>query len=93
MLGVSGISLFSLSEEVGGSVGSRDARGLRVSDGATGGSISINGPNFLRFIDLTIPIPSVENPWAVFFIITTVMVIPSLICLWFIRNKIQIVFK
>ena len=55
-----------------------------------GGSISINGPNFLRFIDLTIPIPSVENPWAVFFIITTVMVIPSLICLWFIRNKIKL---
>ncbi len=55
-----------------------------------GGSISINGPNFLRFIDLTIPIPSVENPWAVFFIITTVMVIPSLICLWFIRHKVKI---
>jgi len=56
-----------------------------------GGSISLNFlPNIFRFIDITIPIPSVQNPWAVFFIITTVMVIPSLICLWFIRNKIKL---
>ncbi len=56
-----------------------------------GGSISLNFlPNIFRFIDITIPIPSVQNPWAVFFIITTVMVIPSLICLWFIRNKINL---
>jgi len=44
-----------------------------------------------KFINLgSIPIPSVENPWAVFFVITTVMVIPSLICLWIIRNKLKL---
>ena len=44
-----------------------------------------------KFINLgSIPIPSVENPWAVFFVITTVMVIPSLILLWFIRNKLRL---
>jgi len=44
-----------------------------------------------KFINLgSIPIPSVENPWAVFFVITTVMVIPSLIFLWFIRNKLKL---
>jgi len=44
-----------------------------------------------KFINLgSIPIPSVENPWAVFFVITTVMVIPSLILLWFIRNKMKL---
>ena len=44
-----------------------------------------------KFINLgSIPIPSVENPWAVFFVITTVMVIPSLIVLWFIRNKLKL---
>jgi len=44
-----------------------------------------------KFINLgSIPIPSVENPWAVFFVITTVMVIPSLILLWFIRNKLKL---
>ena len=31
-----------------------------------------------------------NGDWGTFFIITTVMVIPSLICLWFIRNKIKI---
>ena len=44
-----------------------------------------------KFINLgSIPIPSVENPWAVFFVITTVMVIPSLILLWFIRHKLKL---
>jgi len=33
---------------------------------------------------------NVENPWAVFFVITAVMVIPSLILLWFIRNKLKL---
>ena len=28
--------------------------------------------------------------WGTFFIITTIMVIPSLICLWLIRNKVKI---
>ena len=31
-----------------------------------------------------------NGDWGIFFIITAVMVIPSLICLWFIRNKIKI---
>ena len=44
-----------------------------------------------KFINLgSISIPSFENPWAVFFIITTLMVIPSLICLWFIKNKLKL---
>jgi len=44
-----------------------------------------------KFIDLgSITIPSVENPWTVFFVITAVMVIPSLILLWFIRNKLKL---
>ena len=33
---------------------------------------------------------NVENPWVVFFVITTIMVIPSLILLWFIRNKLKL---
>jgi len=36
---------------------------------------------------------NVENPWVVFFVITTVMVIPSLICLWIIRNKLKLSAK
>jgi len=36
---------------------------------------------------------NVENPWAVFFVITAVMVIPSLICLWIIRNKLKLSAK
>jgi len=44
-----------------------------------------------KFINLgSIPIPSVENPWAVFFVITAIMVIPSLILLWFIRDKLKL---
>ncbi len=31
-----------------------------------------------------------NGDWGIFFILTTVMVIPSLICLWFIKNKIKI---
>ena len=31
-----------------------------------------------------------NGDWGTFFILTTIMVIPSLICLWFIRNKIKI---
>jgi len=31
-----------------------------------------------------------NGDWGIFFIITTVMVIPSLICLWFIRNKLKL---
>jgi len=43
-----------------------------------------------KIVDLgSIYIPSVENPWAVFFVITSIMVIPSLICLWFIKDKIK----
>tara|TARA_B100000579_G_scaffold316031_1_gene265582 strand:- start:990 stop:2360 length:1371 start_codon:yes stop_codon:yes gene_type:complete len=31
-----------------------------------------------------------NGDWGIFFIITAVMVIPSLICLWFIRNKLNL---
>ena len=31
-----------------------------------------------------------NGDWGTFFVLTTVMVIPSLICLWFIRNKVKI---
>ena len=31
-----------------------------------------------------------NGDWGTFFILTTIMVIPSLICLWFIKNKIKI---
>jgi len=31
-----------------------------------------------------------NGDWGTFFVLTAVMVIPSLICLWFIRNKIKI---
>ena len=31
-----------------------------------------------------------NGDWGTFFVMTTVMVIPSLICLWFIRNKLKI---
>ncbi len=31
-----------------------------------------------------------NGDWGIFFILTTIMVIPSLICLWFIKNKIKI---
>ena len=31
-----------------------------------------------------------NGDWGTFFILTTIMVIPSLICLWLIRNKIKI---
>ena len=31
-----------------------------------------------------------NGDWGTFFVLTTVMVIPSLICLWFLRNKIKI---
>ena len=31
-----------------------------------------------------------NGDWGVFFVITAVMVIPSLICLWFIRNKLKL---
>ena len=34
-----------------------------------------------------------NGDWAIFFILTTIMVIPSLICLWLIRNKIKIDLK
>ena len=34
-----------------------------------------------------------NGDWGTFFIITTLMVIPSLVCLWFIRNKIKISAK
>ena len=44
-----------------------------------------------KFINLgSISIPSFENPWAVFFVITALMVIPSLICLWFIKDKLKL---
>ena len=48
------------------------------------------GTDLFLFGRFSLSIPSVENPWAVFFVITTVMVIPSLIFLWFIRNKLKI---
>ena len=31
-----------------------------------------------------------NGDWGTFFILTTIMVIPSLICLWFVKNKIKI---
>ena len=31
-----------------------------------------------------------NGDWGIFFIFTTIMVIPSLICLWFIKNTIKI---
>ena len=31
-----------------------------------------------------------DGDWGIFFILTTIMVIPSLVCLWVIRNKIKI---
>ncbi len=31
-----------------------------------------------------------NGDWGIFFVITAVMVIPSLICLWFIRNKLNL---
>ena len=31
-----------------------------------------------------------NGDWGIFFVITTVMVIPSLICLWLIRNKLRL---
>ncbi len=31
-----------------------------------------------------------NGDWGTFFILTTIMVIPSLVCLWFIKNKIKI---
>jgi len=31
-----------------------------------------------------------NGDWGTFFVLTTIMVIPSLICLWFIRNKLKI---
>ena len=31
-----------------------------------------------------------NGDWGTFFVLTTIMVIPSLICLWFLRNKIKI---
>ncbi len=48
------------------------------------------GTDLFLFGRFFLSIPSVENPWAVFFVITTVMVIPSLILLWFIRNKLKV---
>ena len=48
------------------------------------------GADLTLFSRFSLSIPSVENPWAVFFVITTVMVIPSLILLWFIRNKLKV---
>ena len=34
-----------------------------------------------------------NGDWGIFFILTTIMVVPSLICLWFLRNKIKIITK
>jgi len=48
------------------------------------------GTDLFLFGRFSLSIPSVENPWAVFFVITTVMVIPSLILLWFIRHKLKL---
>ena len=61
--------------------------GWLVDSLESGGALNLK----YKFINLgSIPIPSVDNPWAVFFVITAIMVIPSLICLWFIRNKLQL---
>ena len=35
-------------------------------------------------------IDELQNDWVTFFIITTLMVVPSLIILWIIRNKINL---
>ena len=75
------------------SIGTAGRTVLAASSGWLADSLENGGALSLKykFINLgTIPIPSVENPWAVFFVITTLMVIPSLICLWFIRNKVKI---
>jgi len=34
-----------------------------------------------------------NGDWGMFFVITTIMVIPSLICLWLIRNKLKLSAK
>ena len=34
-----------------------------------------------------------NGDWGIFFILTAVMVIPSLVCLWFIRNKLKLSAK
>jgi MFS transporter, PAT family, beta-lactamase induction signal transducer AmpG len=34
-----------------------------------------------------------NGDWGTFFILTAIMVIPSLICLWFIKNKLKIITK
>ena len=34
-----------------------------------------------------------NGDWGIFFILTTIMVIPSLICLWIIRSKLNIISK
>ena len=34
-----------------------------------------------------------NGDWGIFFILTAIMVIPSLICLWFIRNKLKLSAK
>jgi len=61
--------------------------GWLVDSLESGGALNLQ----YKFINLgSIPIPSVENPWAVFFVITAVMVIPSLILLWFIRDKLKL---
>ena len=31
-----------------------------------------------------------NGDWGIFFVLTTIMVIPSLVCLWIIKNKIKI---
>ena len=61
--------------------------GWLVDSLESGGALNLQ----YKFINLgSIPIPSVENPWAVFFVITAVMVIPSLILLWFIKDKLKL---
>jgi PAT family beta-lactamase induction signal transducer AmpG len=43
-----------------------------------------------KFINFgSISTPGFENPWAIFFIITAIMVIPSLICLLLIKDKLK----
>ena len=34
-----------------------------------------------------------NGDWGTFFILTTIMVLPSLVCLWLIKNKISIITK
>ncbi len=74
------------------SIGTAGRTTLAASSGALVDVLE-NGTIFnlkYKFIDLgSITIPSFENPWAIFFIITAIMVIPSLIILYMMKDNIK----